>query len=221
AGAVPEGGLVPRVDDVARLAARTRHEDDARPVAGADEDVLRPRWARDEVAGPERPLLALHDEEAFAREDEEVFLVLLAVVHPAWLARLDHADRVADLGEGRLVALDDAGGAEEVVLHPRGVRDVDDEPAFGRGDEAFRPLLEPCFLDHTKLLSSGLDRLNACSSPNDRGASSAGSDRATASVPCAVLSSRSFGTGGRRAASSVRQHRPRRARPASRRGEPR
>src|SRR5439155_22449736 len=89
--------------------ARAGHEDRAGSAAGADEAMLGVRWAVHEVPGLERPLLALDDQEALSGQDEEVLLVRLAVVAPARLARLEDGDRIAELGERHVVALDDAG----------------------------------------------------------------------------------------------------------------
>ena len=69
--------------------AARRHEDRARAVAGADEDVARCRAdSGTKSQASERPsLLALDDQDALAVEDEEVLLILLAVVHRVRLAR--------------------------------------------------------------------------------------------------------------------------------------
>src|SRR6185295_7846721 len=99
--AVAEGGLGARVDDAGVLGpavARSRHEDRARPVPGANEDVLGLGRAVHEVPRAQGALLALDDEHALAREDEEVLLVALAVVDPAGLPRLEDGQRDADMG---------------------------------------------------------------------------------------------------------------------------
>src|SRR5262249_58901477 len=101
--------------------APPRHEDHALAVARADEAVLGPRRAVDEVPGLQVALLALDDQQALPAEDEEVLLVHLAGIAPARLARFEHRDRVAELRERRPPALQDACGAEHVVLPPRGV----------------------------------------------------------------------------------------------------
>src|SRR5439155_1615117 len=62
--------------------------DDARPVAGADDDVVHLRRAVDEVPLPERPLLALGDENSLTLDDEEVLLIVLPVVHGHGVARV-------------------------------------------------------------------------------------------------------------------------------------
>src|SRR5437867_1729646 len=132
-----------------------RHEDDARAVARPDEAVLGAGRAMHEVPRFERPLLALDQQKALAGEDEEVLLVGLTVIPPARLTRLEYGEREADVGEGCVVALEDAGGAERLVRHPRSIRDADDEPAVAHGREAGFQLLEACFLDHVcSLLAS-------------------------------------------------------------------
>ena len=67
---------------------RADHDDRARAVAGADEDVLRHRRAVDEIPRLQAPFLALDHEHALAGDDEEVLLRPLAVVHAGRLARL-------------------------------------------------------------------------------------------------------------------------------------
>src|SRR5439155_11882157 len=63
-------------------------------------------------------------------------------------AGLEHRDRVAEGLEFHVVALEDAGRAEHVVVHPGRLADVDDEPAVGdRGETRFQ-LLDPRLLDH-------------------------------------------------------------------------
>ena len=72
------GRLLVRARAVARCELRHRvahmpvlgpgagHQDRARPVAGADEDVLRSRRAVDEVPGTQPPLLTLDEQQALA-----------------------------------------------------------------------------------------------------------------------------------------------------------
>ena len=103
-------------------------------------------WAVDEVPGFQRPLLAFDQQKTFAGEDEEVLLRVLAVIAAARLSRLEHADREADLSKRRVVALDDAGIAEDGIRHPCGVAHVDDEPAVGGRDEAGIRLLQARFV---------------------------------------------------------------------------
>ena len=115
AGAVAKRKLGARVDGLFLGDARARHEDDTRALARSDEDVLGARRAVDEVPGPQAALLALDQEQTLAGEDEEVLLGVLAVVHAVRLPRREDGDRVADLGEGGLVPLEDARRAERVA----------------------------------------------------------------------------------------------------------
>ena len=72
------------------------HEEDARAVAGADEDVLGPVRAVEEIPGTERPLLTLDQQEALAVEDEEALLRLLPVVEPVRLSGLEDTEPHAE-----------------------------------------------------------------------------------------------------------------------------
>src|SRR6188474_3239400 len=94
--------------------SRTCHEDHARTSAGADEAVLGVRRAVHEVPRLERPLLALDQEQALAREDEKVLLVRLTVIPPARLPGLEYRQGEADVGERCVVALDDESGSESL-----------------------------------------------------------------------------------------------------------
>jgi hypothetical protein len=64
---VRQRGPRSRVDDRAAVAPLAGHEDHARPVAGADEGVLRAGRAVDEIPGPQLALLHLDHEQAGAR----------------------------------------------------------------------------------------------------------------------------------------------------------
>jgi hypothetical protein len=70
------------------------------------------------------------------------------VVSPARLTRREDGNRVAEVGERSFVALEDAGGAEYLVVHPGGVAHVDDEPAVRDRGQTRVELLEPGFADH-------------------------------------------------------------------------
>jgi hypothetical protein len=106
-------------------------EDDRDPLARAYDHVLRPGRRVHEVPRLERPLLAVHEQHALAREHEEVFLRTLLVVEAQGLPGLHHADIDPELRKRRaLAALEHAAGAERVVRHPRGVAHVDDEPSL-------------------------------------------------------------------------------------------
>ena len=123
------------------FSAQAGHEDRARLVPGADEDVVRPGRAVEEVPRLQAPLLVLDDEDALAREDEEVFLDVLRVVLPVRLARGKDVDAdpvvlesVGWLEVGPVAAL--------FAFHPARVRQVDDEPARRRGGRALLGLFE-------------------------------------------------------------------------------
>jgi hypothetical protein len=75
------------------------------------------------------PLLALDQKQALAGEDEEVLLLVLAVIHARGLPRLEDADVETDLLEARVRALEARVGAEVTVL-PDGLLRVQDEPAL-------------------------------------------------------------------------------------------
>ena len=60
---------------------------------------LRAGRAVDEVPGPQLALLLLDDQQARAREHEEVLLARLGVVHAGRLAGLEHRQREAELLE--------------------------------------------------------------------------------------------------------------------------
>jgi hypothetical protein len=62
--------------------------------------------------------------------------------------RPEHDEREADVGELHVVALEEAGGAQRVVRHPRRGGDVDDEPAVRDRGEACLLRLEARFPDH-------------------------------------------------------------------------
>src|SRR4249920_513930 len=76
-----------------RAQACADHQDHAWPVASPHEGVLRPGWRVEEVPGSEASLLALDEQPALARENEERLLIRLGVIDAA-LARLEdgHVD---------------------------------------------------------------------------------------------------------------------------------
>ncbi len=160
-GATRECRLRPRIDDSSFPGAAADHQQHARRVAQPHEDVVRARRTVKEVELPEAPLLLLDDRQALARDDEEVLLGRLGVVHARRLAGLEHRERVADLGEHlRLdalprcrdpaVGLELAAEAEGVVRDPRGIPGVDDEPARGDGSEPVADLLEARLPGHPR-----------------------------------------------------------------------
>ena len=84
------------------MLARADGEDDAGALSGPDDHVLRPGGAVHEVPLPQRPLLALDDEQSLAGEHEEVFLIGFPVVHRHRLTRPEHTEADSDLREVRL-----------------------------------------------------------------------------------------------------------------------
>src|SRR4051794_18001430 len=95
-------------------------------AAGAADQVFRLGGAVPEFPGRQPPLLALDEQQALAREHEEVLLRPLAVVVAERLARLEHVQVQPELPE--------AAFALEVAVEPEVPRVV--PPAVGRvGDE--------------------------------------------------------------------------------------
>jgi hypothetical protein len=133
-------------DRVKQLLVRrpgTDHQDHARSVSVAHEDVLRAGGAVEEVPRPQQPLPAVDEQLALPREHEERFLLRLRVVEAVRLARAEDADVDANLIERVVVALEDARRAGPIGRDPGGVAYVDDEPAFGGGREPGARVFEP------------------------------------------------------------------------------
>src|SRR5207302_1063927 len=123
------------IDHLEATRPAARHDDDARPLAGADEHVMRPGWAVDEVPGLQAPLLPFDHEHALAGDDEEVLLAALAVVHAVPLPRHEHVDAEAELGP-LLATFEVRVLSTCVAVDPRGLAGVEDEPALALRDEA-------------------------------------------------------------------------------------
>src|SRR5581483_11837576 len=107
----------------------------ARAVAGADERVRRIRRAMEVVPLPQRPFLALDDEQALALDDEEPLLFRLAVIERARLARLEDVDARAEL-DVLLERDEEAPRAELLVDEPRELADVPDVPLSHAGSSS-------------------------------------------------------------------------------------
>lgn len=137
-----------RIDHAGVLAAGAGHEDGARPVPGAHEDVRRARRTVHEVPRVEVALLLLDEQQALAGEDEEVLLFRLAVIEGAGLAGLHHAEGVADLREAVAVAFERAVDAEALTALPDRVLEVDREPPVGGRRQTGVRLLQACFVGH-------------------------------------------------------------------------
>src|SRR6185369_7782551 len=100
-----------------------------------------PRRRVDEVPGAQFSLLALDEQQALAGEDEEVLLLVLAVIEPVGLAGLEHVEPEAELRELGPPGLERALRAGRPLLaaggaQPLRVSDVDDEPALAGRREA-------------------------------------------------------------------------------------
>ena len=138
---MPRGDVVDGVDDLVVSHSCADRDDDARPVACADERVRGVRRAVDEVPGFQAPLLALDDEHALAGDHEEVLLTGLAVVHAARLAGPDHGDAHAELLEVA-VPLEVRPAPEPLAFPPARVSRVEHEPARPFRAESFRQLFK-------------------------------------------------------------------------------
>ena len=126
-------------------------------VACADEDVLGPGGAVEEVPLPQEPLLPFDEQRARPGQHEERLLLRLGVVEPVRLARLQHVEADADLREPGRLALEGAlrpGRLPLAVLRrqPLGIPHVDDEPAVARGREAGAGVVERRLRNHRGML---------------------------------------------------------------------
>ena len=108
AGAVPLRGGLRRVDEtvVLRPGPSADGEHDRRSVARADDRVVDPRRAVEEIPARQRALGAVDDQQALACEHEEVLLRVLTVVHRHRLAGREDVEVDAELREARLAALE-------------------------------------------------------------------------------------------------------------------
>src|SRR5436190_24370160 len=110
----------------------TDHQDDGRPITASDERVLRPGWTVEEVPGSEQSLLAVDEQLALTRQNEERLLVRLGVIDAA-LTLLEDGDVDPELWEldRRLAVLvrEPARRAPRLRREPLRGADVDDEPA--------------------------------------------------------------------------------------------
>src|SRR5262245_66025483 len=137
---VLRGELVHRVDDLEAVGTAADHDDHARHVAHADEDMHRPRRAVHVVPGLQVALLALDHEQALTGDDEEVLLAALAVVE-APLTRADDLDAEAELPP-LLPAFEVGVLPAFLASNPRGVARVEHEPALPLGNEPRVRLLQ-------------------------------------------------------------------------------
>src|SRR5205823_6886216 len=129
---VPERSRVHGVATPTRarlMFTRADGDNDAACVSAPDDDVLRLRRAVHEVPLPQRPLLALDDQQRLAGQDEEVFLVGFPVVQPDRLTRREHVETYPDLRELRF-ALEGQALSPPAAVAPTGLAGVQDEPAL-------------------------------------------------------------------------------------------
>src|SRR4051794_17602384 len=109
--------------------ARADHQHRARPVAGADEDVLGARRAVDEVPLPQRVLNPVEDDQARAVQDEEVLLVGLGVVLAVRLAGLHDDDVDARVRPVLALPLEEELRAAPRMVEGRDLAEVADHAA--------------------------------------------------------------------------------------------
>ena len=107
--------------------ARAAHEE-LKANGVSDDHVLRPGGAVHEVPLPQRPLLALDDEQRLTREHEKVFLVGFPVVHRHRLIGPEHDEADSDLGEVRF-ALKAQTVTPPLAVAPARCTSVQDEPS--------------------------------------------------------------------------------------------
>lgn len=125
------------VDGIARAAfARTDGEDERGLRARAHDHMLRLRRTMDEVPRPQRTLLTLDDQQAFAAQDEKVLLARLFVVHRHRHPGRQHVEVDAELLEPCVVLALEATVGAELVVPPLSLARVDDEPARALRDAA-------------------------------------------------------------------------------------
>ena len=86
-----ESHLVQWIDDPLSP-ARADGEHERRLTTGADDDVLGPGRAVDEVPRPQGTLLTFDDQQALAAQDEEYLFACFAVVHRHRLSRRQHVE---------------------------------------------------------------------------------------------------------------------------------
>ena len=155
-GAVCQRQLVDGITDDASLSPCAHAEDEARAVARADEDVLRPRGTVDEVPGAQPSLFAFDQEQALTSENEEVLLGILSVVKRARLAGTQDAHAEANLVEACVLGLEHGIEAATVSLEPRHVARVDDKPTLSGGTYTGLYPLKERLRNHCPQLNRGL-----------------------------------------------------------------
>src|SRR6185437_8139281 len=169
--------------------AGTDREEHARAITAADEDVLRAGREVHEVPGLDRPLLTFDQQQALAAQDQEVLLPVLGVVVAVRLPRPQNLDVDAVVLEVRRALKGDAG-AELVVVHPRGVARVDDEPPLAGRLLAAVAVLHPGLGHHAvspSLAQHEWPQSRGCRSDRDGHAQERGGDGGGARLRTGVL----------------------------------
>src|SRR5438034_10244792 len=119
-----------RIDEPLALPPARAHSEHYRGLlAGADDDVLRPRRAVEEVPGLQLPLLALHDQQALSGQDEEVLLPVFPVVEAHRLPGTEHVQVDSEIRKPPL-ALEVAKRPERSGVAPAAGARVQHEPAL-------------------------------------------------------------------------------------------
>jgi hypothetical protein len=126
---------------VPRAGARAHREDEARAVARSENRVLRIWRTVDEVPLPQWALLSLDEEQRFARENQEVLLGRLPVVHRHRLTRSEDEEVDPELRVLGL-ALEIADRTAALSCAPLRLAGAHDEPTFALGDQSVLGLLE-------------------------------------------------------------------------------
>jgi hypothetical protein len=101
-GAMPNGGRIDGIRapaDARRSIPSLNSQNNAGTRPRAQHDVTCSWWAMNEVPRPQRVLFPFDDQEAFARENQEILLVGLPVILRHRLPRIKHAEVDSDLLE--------------------------------------------------------------------------------------------------------------------------
>ena len=131
-------------------------EDDAGALSGGDDHVSRLGRTMHEVPLPQRPFLALDDQERLTREDEEILLVDLPVVHPNRLVGPENEQ--VDPTCWKYVAISKSvqpvkgKTSSPRAVNPARLTRVQDEPSLPGRREPGLGLLERGFGNHRRII---------------------------------------------------------------------
>jgi hypothetical protein len=136
-------------------------EDDAGAFSGGDDHVSGLGRTMHKVPLPQRPFLALDDQECLTGEDEEILLIDLPVVHPNRLAGVKNEQVDPDLLEVRrdLEVRPTREGQNlppPRAVNPARLTRVQDEPSLPDWREPGLGLLERGFGNHCRIIEEGL-----------------------------------------------------------------